>query len=742
MSKSDSVKQSLNFFVQKIIYKNADTGYAVLSGVLESNEAIFVVGELIGVDAGQWLIVEGRFLDHKLYGRQFCVESFKQTMPSDEFAIRLFLSSGAIKGIGPVLGDRIVNEFKAQTLKILETTPQELLKIKGVTQAFLEKIKPGMEQVFALKRLLIFLESFKLKSVYGVRAWKKFGVFALEKIRNNPFVLTHDGIDLPFFEADVVAKQLSFSASSVERIESAIQFVLKHNAFENGHTCAPHQGVISIASGVLKLSVEVVEEAASQMIEAGRLFCVEFRQKQFLFLPVYFFAEQFIAQRILKLMELDCDKAPQELVANLINLKQKQLGFELVEKQKVAIEQAVSSGVFVLTGGPGTGKTTILKFVISILEQLGLKVAICAPTGRAVKRLSELTDRAATTIHRLLGVCVNSLGESGEFVHTQGNLLEHDVVVVDEMSMVDCLLFCGLLKALKPNCRLILTGDFNQLPSISAGNVFKNLIESEAVAKVELTEIFRQAAKSLIVKNAHAIVSGGLPDLQRTDGNFFFLHEKKPSDVAELVVELATVRLVKAYAYNPLVDLQVICLFKKGLTGTININKMLQSRLNKKKKGQAEFQFGFYLYREGDKVMQIKNDYEIEWEAGNAKGAGIFNGDIGFIKQIDKSSQIFTVDFDGKVATYRLSQASEIELAYAITVHRSQGQEFRCVVLPVVARPTEFFSRNLLYTAVTRAKENLVLVGSESGVEFMCRQVKVNYRYSGLKHFLTSRGEV
>lgn len=725
---------SLSFEVDSIIFQNNDNGYAVLSCFLENNELIFVVGTLAGVDVGQKLLAKGFFVWHKFYGRQFQVVSFKQSLPKGEMAIRKFLASGAVKGLGSVLCDRVVSKFKEKTLHVLEHEPDKLLTIKGFSKSLVDRLSNDVNKIMAMKRLLMFLESFDLKSIYGVRVWRKWGVFAIEKIKSNPFVLCEEGVDLSFFEADKVFRQMNLKINLKLRIESAVIFVLKYNANENGHTCAPLNSVLVVASKLLKLENEQVQSVIVDMTKNGRLFQCKFNDKFFLFLPVYYVAEQFIVQRLLNLANFR-DEIDTKTFESLLDLEQQSSGIVYVKAQQIAIFQAISRGVLVLTGGPGTGKTTILKAVVSILEQRGLRVAICAPTGRAAKRLFELTGKQATTIHRLLGVCQDSLGERVDFVHSQANLLKHDVVVVDEMSMVDCLLFCSLLKALKSSCRLILTGDCNQLPSVSAGNVLKNLVESGKIATVKLTKIFRQAAKSLIVKNAHAVVNGKLPVLNVKDSNFFFLSESVPKKIASLVVNLATNRLVKSFSYTDFFDVQVICLFKKGVVGTVNLNKMLQAKINGRAKGKEEFSFGFYVYREGDKVMQIKNNYEIKWVCDGKAGEGVFNGDIGIIKQIKNKEQIFIVDFDGKLATYAFSQAVEIELAYAITVHKSQGNEFRCVVLPVVVKPTEFFSRNLLYTAITRAKENLVLVGEQKSVESMCKQIRVNFRYSGLKYF-------
>ncbi len=722
----------LSFSVEEIIYKNAETGYGVICGKMANNESVFAVGNLFGVDVGESLNAIGCFVQHRLYGRQFQVESFKQNLPADEVAIRKFLVSGVIKGVGPVLCNRLVDRFGGNTLKVLESSPDEILKVKGFSQVILDNLKNGLNELFAMKRFFIFLEQFGQKpGVVGVKAWRRWGVFALEKIKINPFVLCEEGVDLSFFEADKIATNLHIKKNSIDRIIGALQFVLKHNAVENGHTCAPRKSVVEIVCKLLKLDLNQVEEALNEQIERKQLFCCEFNGKKFLFLPTYFFAEQLISKRVQELSQLHEDILPQTF-ESLMELEQSQLGLEFSSLQKSAVLQAISNGIFVLTGGPGTGKTTILKVVVSILEQRGLNVAICAPTGRAAKRLFELTGKRATTIHRLLGF----LGEQGEFVHCEGNLLKFDVVVVDEMSMVDCLLFSGLLKATKSSCRFVLTGDCNQLPSVSAGNVLKNLLESKLVAKVELNEIFRQAAKSLIVQNAHAVVGGRLPVLDCKSSNFFFINEANPPKIAQLTVDLATKRLIKSFNYDVLNDVQVVCLCKKGVVGTINLNKMIQAIINGQSEKRAQFQFGFYTYREGDKVMQIKNDYEIKWQCGEKSGEGIFNGDIGILRHINNKRQVFSVDFDGKLATYKFSQAREIDLAYAITVHKSQGNEFNCVVLPVVAVKGQFFSRNLFYTAITRAKQHVVVVGTRRSVELMCSQVRVNFRYSGLKWFL------
>lgn len=730
--KMDEKLVSINYSVEEIIYRNEDTGFAVLQGMV-GDSALITVGELFSVEEGETLFLTGFYVDHPSYGHQFKVKMFERSLPTTERSIKKFLSSGSLKGIGPVLAERIVNSFGSDTLKMIEEDPDCLSQIKGISPAKVEKIKDEFNKLFAMRKLINFIESYGLKSNISFKVWSKWGIFSLDIIQNNPYKLCDEDVGVSFSIVDKIAKELNITSDNSYRIFSGVEYILRYNAKENGHTCVPRVSILPIACSLLGVDSDCLEFELNEMIQRQKIYSYNMG-KEMLFLPSYYVAEQYISRRISELVCFQED-IESELLETLIKLEEERMKIRFAKMQEKAIRESLCNNLFILSGGPGTGKTTILNAIISILEQKGLKITICAPTGRAAKRLSEITGREAMTIHRLLGVQRRE-EDRNEFVHNEKNLLKSDVIVIDEMSMVDSLLFCDILKAAKPECKLILTGDYHQLPSVSAGNVLKSLIFSECIPHVELKEIFRQSAESLIITNAHSIINNELPCLDKTDNDFFFLERNTPEMVAKTIVELVSYRLPNFYKYNVIQDIQIVCPSKKGLVGTININNEIQKIVNPKSNRKVEFSFGFYTFREGDKVMQVKNNYDINWTSKSEEGSGIFNGDIGIIRKINKPSRSIYIDFDGKIAEYTLDMAKEIELAYAITVHKSQGNEFKCVVIPVLSRSTDFYNRNLLYTAITRAKENVVLVGSRKTVSDMSRQVKVNYRYTGLKNFI------
>lgn len=723
---------SINYSVEEIIYRNEDTGFAVLQGMV-NDSALIAVGELASVEEGETLFLTGFYVDHPSYGHQFKVKMFERSLPTTERSIKKFLSSGSLKGIGPVLAERIVNSFGSDTLKIIEENPDCLSKVKGISPSKVEKIKDEFNKLFAMRKLINFIERYGLKSNISFKVWSKWGIFSLDIIQNNPYKLCDEDVGVSFSIVDKIAKELNIVNDNSHRIFSGVEYILRYNAKENGHTCVPRKSILPIACSLLGIDSDCLEIELNEMIQRQKIYSYNMG-KEMLFLPSYYFAEQYISRRISELVCFQED-IESELLETLIRLEEERMKIRFAKMQEKAIREALCNNLFILSGGPGTGKTTILNAIISILEQKGLKITICAPTGRAAKRLSEITGREAMTIHRLLGVQRRE-EDRNEFVHNEKNLLKSDVIVIDEMSMVDSLLFCDILKAAKPECKLILTGDYHQLPSVSAGNVLKSLIFSECIPHVELKEIFRQSAESLIITNAHSIINNELPCLDKTDNDFFFLERNTPEMVAKTIVELVSYRLPNFYKYNVIQDIQIVCPSKKGLVGTVNINNEIQKIVNPRGNRKVEFSFGFYTFREGDKVMQVKNNYDINWTSKSEEGTGIFNGDIGIIRKINMPSRSIQIDFDGKIAEYTLDMAKEIELAYAITVHKSQGNEFKCVVIPVLSRSTDFYNRNLLYTAITRAKENAILVGSRKTVADMSRQVKVNYRYTGLKNFI------
>ncbi len=726
----------INFCVEEKVFENAETSFAVLNGTYK-DISLVAVGALSSVDQGESLTLIGYYTKNEIYGNQFKVLKFKRELPSTKGAIIKFLASGKIKGLQTKTAEKIVDYFGTNSLDILENNPEKLRQIKGIGDKLINNIERDIKNLLALKRLNIFLQQFNVTPKTCFKIWEKWGFFAIEKIKKNPYSLFSFNFNLSFKKVDSIAKTLNVKQNEEKRIQAATQLILNHNALLNGHSCVPKKNLAIVVSSFLKQEKNTVLKEIDKLIENNVLFSKKTTTKEFVFLPVYYLAEKYISQKIVALNQFK-EEIDEEDFKNLILIEEERLKIKFTKLQKKAIKTAIESGVFVLTGGPGTGKTTILNAVVSILEQTGFNISICAPTGKAAKRLQEVTKKKATTIHRLLGV-VKTADDEREFIHCEKKPLKADAIVIDEMSMVDCMLFESLLKALKNGCRLILAGDFNQLPCIAAGNILKNILDSKILPVVCLKEIFRQSRKSLIVMNAHNIINEEPLILNEKGKDFFFIEKNTPTEISKTVLNLLGNKL-KNVAKNK-EDIQVICPCKKGIVGTIELNKKIQGVVNKKSGEKEEFNFGFFTFREGDKLLQIKNNYDIQWEKGGVKGEGIFNGEIGTILKINKKGQTFIVDFDGKIATLEFSMAKDLEPAFAITVHKSQGSEFLVVVIPIFFKDSEFFSRNLLYTAITRAKKLLILVGPKQNLLSMCKQKKVNFRYSLLKEFLVEENK-
>lgn len=578
---------------------------------------------------------------------------------------------------------------------------------------------------------MIFLSKYGISPSQSVVIWKLWGSAGMNLIQANPYILCGCEADIDFSICDTIAIELGLPEDSMERKQAGINYVLRQNLF-SGHTCLPADKLLMQASRLLQLPEASLSKAIEEAVQEETLRKMT-RGKDYLYLANLYVAEQYIAERIVAMTR--CALGDDAAIQTKISRIEKENGIHYALLQKQAICQAIENDIMILTGGPGTGKTTTLNAIITILEESGKEVFIAAPTGRAAKRISEVTGHEAKTIHRLLEVS-QSQNNRLEFVHNQENPLECDAVVIDEMSMVDTLLFDSLLRALRPGCKLILVGDSDQLPSVGAGNVLRDLIDCGCVPTVQLKEIFRQAAKSLIVTNAHKIVNGEMPDLKVKNNDFFYMPRISSSDVQNTIIDLVSRRLPVSYGFSPTENIQVLCPSRKGALGTMELNAMLQQELNPEDGYKVQFSNGMFLFREGDKVMQIRNNYDIEWKRNDERGLGIYNGDIGFIKMIDRGSQTLMVDFDGRVAVYSFDMANELELAYAITVHKSQGSEFDAVVIPLFGGYDKLFYRNLLYTAVTRAKQLLILIGSAKRIAYMVENNRRTLRYTGLKFLL------
>lgn len=717
--------------VESVIFRNEINGYIVLD--LDANgELITVVGLLGNVEEGEILILEGKYGSHRKYGTQFVAEYCERKLPDNAVNIEKYLASGAIKGIGAGLARKIVRVFGDDTLDIIEHNPHRLCEIKGISPKKCKEIAGEAQKIFSLRMLTSYLAQYEVKAKYAMSFYRKYGNDAMELMKKNPYIMCSDGIGLDFNKADIIAHDLSISGNADCRIIAGAQYILSANA-ENGHSCLPIESLMKVIMPKLDISEKDFFNSYNYAVDDNELFSYIKNNREYVYLPDYYYAESFIADRLNVLCEFsssknfDCDK--------LIDIEEQEHGIKYEGKQRLAITTAISRNIMVLTGSPGTGKTTTLNAIISILEKKGDKVLLAAPTGRAAKRMSELTGYEAKTIHRLLEVAYSAENRL-VFVHNENNPLECDAIIIDEMSMVDSILFEKLLRALRLNCKLIMVGDFHQLPSVGAGNLLEDIINSGTVPVVELTEIFRQAQKSFIITNAHKIVSGEYPDISQNKNDFFFFPLNDHEKAVQFIVYLTKVRLPNYYKYSPVDDIQIITPSHKGTVGTAEMNKVLQEHLNPPADNKAEYRIFGRIYRVGDKVMQMQNNYDIVWKKGSEQGTGVFNGDIGKIISIDNSTQTALIDFDGRFAVYSFDILTQIELAYAITVHKSQGCEFEAVIMPVMEGFEKLCYRNLLYTAVTRAKKLLILVGSEEKIRSMVDNNKRTRRYTCLRDML------
>ncbi len=717
--------------VESVTFRNEENGFTVLDLNCEG-ELVTAVGVLPHIDAGENLRLMGHFDFHSSFGRQFKIKLCERTMPKSTADLLKYLSSGAVKEIGPATAAKIIDAFGENTFDVLENDPDRLSAIKGISKAKAVRISRAFKEQFAIREIMIRLEHYGMSPTECLHAFKAFGNKTIEVIEDNPYLLCDERIGIGFERADAIANNLVLAPDSDFRARAAIVYIVKHN-LSNGHTCIPRAKLIESAAMFLETSPEKVSEQIDITVQNKQLVEEEFCGTDFLFVPHIYAAEKKICDRIKLLVQFP--PAGSKTLQKDIQKIQEDNHISYEGKQLEAITTAIEKGILILTGGPGTGKTTTINGIIELFESHGLKTALCAPTGRAAKRMSEVTGREAKTIHRLLEVEFDS-EEKQSFARNIRNPLTVQAVIVDELSMVDVCLFAALLDALPLGCRLIMVGDSNQLPPVGSGNVLHDLINSHLLPTVELTEVFRQAMESLIVSNAHRIVKGENIDTNDKNNDFFFMGRTIPSSAAQTVSELLTSRLPKAYGYSPLEDIQILCPSRKGETGTININRLIQAFLNPPSKDKNEVTAQGRIFREGDKVMQVKNNYDIVWTKGEENGTGIFNGDIGILQKIDLKAGIMKIVFDDKVTEYPTESFSELELAYAITVHKSQGNEFDAVIMPLIGLPQQLAYRNLLYTAVTRAKKHMIIVGSVEEMRNMIANNKKSRRYSALKWML------
>ena len=724
--------------VQRITYKNDSNGYTV-ADVRVGKENITVVGTLPFLCEGDLADFFGKFIIHPTYGRQFSATAFERKIPQNAAAILRYLSAGAIKGIGPATAAKIVEKFGEDTLDIIQNNPEELTAIKGFSIAKAQAVSAEYRKQFGIRDIMLMLSKYNVTPDRCLTIYKRFGENSTEIIKANPYALCEEGIDFRFETAEDIAADLNFSKDSEQRVSAGIEYVLRKN-LSNGHTCLPRDKFISVCCKLLECKESTVEICCDRLIECMRLTTDVIGNMEFVSIPRYRFAEQHIAARLCSVKEfINNSVTVDELeIENVEN----QLGIKFEELQKQAIFEAFSSGILILTGGPGTGKTTTLNAIIRLFEGRDLDIELAAPTGRAAKRMTELTGREAKTIHRLLEVEWGE-GDKRHFARNEKNPLPCEVIIIDEASMIDALLFDDLLKALKLSCRIILVGDSDQLPSIGAGNVLGDILASDVFPSIRLKKVFRQANQSMIIANAHAIIDGAPADFSNKSSDCFWLNRYDKYSAANTVVELVTSRLPEAYGINPLESVQILCPSRMLDTGTVNLNNILQEKLNPHKKGKPQVSFKGVYMREGDKVMQIKNNYDLQYIKDNGEyGTGMFNGDVGYITDIDMRAGIVKVRFDDRIATYFSEDLGELELAYAVTVHKSQGSEYDYVVLPLFDVPTKLKYRNLLYTAVTRAKKMLICVGDFNIWNEMVANDRKTLRYTMLKTFLLKDGNI
>ena len=716
--------------VHSLIFQNPENGYTVLRLVTEEGEAVTVVGCIPCVAPGERLAVDGVWERHPQHGEQLRAVEIERRLPEDEEEMISYLGSGILKGVGASTAQRMVERFGRDTLRILEEEPEKLTLLKGVTDRRAREIAAGFRQHMGLRRLMAFLAQYELPPVLAMSLRQQYGDGALEAVRSNPYLLSGDACGVEFSTADEIAMSMGISADSSCRIEAAVTFELSHNE-RNGHVFLPRGKLIAATAQLLGCGEALAEQALDALAERGAVVCEPVANVEACYLRRLWEAETSVRVRLELLLSAEPDRSRQ--ADRTVEEIQREQGITYAPQQRQAVEAAARQGVLILTGGPGTGKTTTVRGITALFEKMGLEILLTAPTGRAAKRMSELTGREAQTIHRMLGMSWNPSARAVTFSKGEKEPLEADAVIVDEMSMVDVELFAALLRALRPGTRLIMVGDADQLPSVGAGNVFSDLIRSGRVETVFLREVFRQAEQSAIIRNAHAVNLGQAPRLSNDQNDFFFLCRREAERAVNTVVELCRTRLPEKMGI-PADQIQVLTPTRKGPAGTLHLNRLLQAALNPPAPDKREVLWGDRLFRTGDRIMQTKNDYDVVWEKRDGTvGTGIFNGDVGRIAEIDPSGQWLTVNFEDRTASYTQEMLSEVELAYAQTIHKAQGSEYRAVVLALMPSAQSLMVRGVLYTALTRARELLIVVGDDAVIRAMAENDRRQRRYSGLR---------
>ena len=723
----------LEGIVEDVIFRNEDNGYTVAK-LNTSDGMVTIVGNAAFINLEEMVEVEGDWIYHDKFGEQLEFKSIRTTVPSTLKGIENYLASGLLPYVGPKTAQNIVEEFGEDSLDIIQYNPEKLKTIPGIGEKKLEKISQAYEEQREIKDIMVYLQGFDISVNNGIKIYKKYGNETINVVNENPYKLSEDIYGIGFKTADSIARSMGIEENSPYRIEAGLKYVMMQSS-NDGHCFLPKEELIRETSSVLQVEIELIEEAIQGLVFKENFHIVNELDKTIVYYMPFHVAENNVARKLVDLSRVEFDEIEVD-IQNIIRRIEKEEDMEFHGKQLTAIEESVEQGVVVITGGPGTGKTTTINAIIKVFEELELKVVLAAPTGRAAKKMSETTGKESKTIHRLLGF--SFMEEDMGFNKDEDSPIEGDVIIIDESSMVDILLMNNLLKAIDGGTRVILVGDIDQLPSVGAGNVLRDIISSEAIKVVMLDKIFRQAEESMIVVNAHRINKGEQPILNEKGKDFFFLSKKDSKTTLDTVIDLNSQRLPNFYNYDPLKDIQVLTPMKKGDVGINSLNKKLQEVLNPLSDGKKEKKIGDEIFREGDKVMQVRNNYNLQWERveegkGLEKGKGVFNGDFGFIESIDNEGKTLQVIFDdSRLVEYDFKGLDELKLSYSITIHKSQGSEFPAVIIPVHWGPPMLLTRNLIYTAITRARELVVLVGEERFLYMMVNNNRIVKRYSGL----------
>ncbi|AWH75870.1 SF1B family DNA helicase RecD2 [Clostridioides difficile] len=727
--------EKLEGMISEIVFKNEDNGYTI-AHLVNENDEIVVVGCMPTLAIGESIEVEGKWVNHKIYGTQFEVNSFMPVTPSSLEGIYVYLSSGMIHGIGEKMAKRIIDKFGVDTLEVIQNSPEKLQEVEGIGSKKVKQIVKSYEEDRELRNIIIQLSPFGITPNYCLKIYKKYKSSAIEVINKNPYQLAEDIRGIGFKVADSIANKIGIDKNSKDRICQGILYTL-NKSLSNGHTYLPEHVLIQDSEKLLELNGEIIKECVMMLVYNQKIHIEKVNNENLIYLMPYYLAENGVCSQIVKLSQYEFEDLKID-IDNEINVLEEDKKIKLAEKQILAVKESVNSGVLIITGGPGTGKTTTINAIIDIFENNGKSVTLAAPTGRAAKRMSETSNKEAKTIHRLLEMGF-STDDDLTFFKDEEDPINSDVIIVDEVSMVDIILMYNLLRAIKLGTRVILVGDSDQLPSVGAGNVLKDMINSNIINVVKLNEIFRQAQESMIIVNAHKINNGEPLYLNTKGKDFFFIRKSTNEEILNEIIGLVNERLPKFYKVDKLKDIQVLSSMRKGELGVTNLNIELQKYLNKKEKFKVEESFSKRLFRVGDKVMQVKNNYTKKWETEDQKesGEGIYNGDIGYVYHIDKDKKTIYILFDQtKIVSYLYDELDEIDHSFCTTIHKSQGSEFPVVVLPIAWAPPMLLSRNLLYTAVTRAKKLVVLVGDVKYLEYMIKNNRVNQRYSNLGYKL------